>query len=68
MKLGRVILKSPYVVDLNNREMVDAAKIALYEDVMNAVKYNELHTWIDIIEDPDANEEDIPEFLIDEDE
>jgi hypothetical protein len=68
MKLGRVILKSSYVVDLNNREMVDAAKIALYEDVMNAVKYNELHTWIDIIEDPDANEEDIPEFLIDEDE
>lgn len=64
MRLGKVHIDTKYVVDLDDQDMVDAAKDALYEDLMNAVKYDELHLWIKCSEDNEATPQDIPEFLV----
>lgn len=63
MKLGKVGITSYYVVDLENESMVEDAKGCIFEDIMNAVKYDELATHIDMIKDKTLSEEDIPEFL-----
>jgi len=62
-RMGRVVLNLDYVVDLDNKEMVEHAKQCMYEDLMNAVKYDELHTWLDVVDAPDTCPDDIPEFL-----
>lgn len=64
MRLGRVAINSGYIVDLDDDEMVQRAKDALYEDVDNAVKYNEIYNWIEIEQDVDAKEKDISTFLL----
>jgi hypothetical protein len=64
MRMGKIVIDQGYAVDLDNPEMVTHAIDALYEDVMNSVKFDELQDWIKIIEDPSAKEEDIPGFLI----
>jgi hypothetical protein len=68
MRLGRVHIGAGYIVDLDNPDMVDEAKECLYEDIMNAVKYDELDSYVDVMEDPTVNEGDIPEFLKHEEE
>jgi len=65
-RLGRVCVETGYVVDLDNPDMVQEAKDCLYEDIMNAVKYDEVSAWIHIIPDPNASAGDIPEFLLPE--
>ena len=65
MRTARIIVYS-YVVDLDNEEMVERAKTCAYEDIMNAVKYNEVGNLLSVVEDSTLNEEDIPEFLKDE--
>jgi len=64
MRLGRVVISMAYVVDLDNDDMVQEAKDCLYEDVMNAVKYEEIGTYMDVMEDKKAKPGDIPEFLV----
>jgi hypothetical protein len=66
MKLGRISLDLNYIVDMDNEEMVRHATEALYEDLMQGVKYGDLANWIRISEDKDAKEDMIPEFLLDE--
>jgi hypothetical protein len=66
-RLGRVCVNTGYVVDLDNEDMVQHAKDALYEDLENASKHNEWHQWIQIEKKIDAKEVDIPTFLIEED-
>ena len=63
-RLGRVSFTISYVVDLDNTDMVDEAKQCVFEDVMNAVKYDEVPDCIKIEQDPTANQQDIPEFLL----
>ncbi len=63
-RLGRVSFKVNYVVDLDNQAMVDEAKQCVFEDVMNAVKYDEVPAHITVEYDPAAKREDIPEFLL----
>jgi hypothetical protein len=63
-RLGRIEFKISYVVDLENENMVDEARQCVYEDVMNAVKYDEVAENIDVVEDTTATTEDIPEFLL----
>ena len=46
--------------------MTEHAKTCLYEDIMNLVKYNELYEAISVVSAPDGKEEDIPEFLLNE--
>lgn len=68
MRLGRVAINTGYIVDLDNEEMVQHAKDSLYEDIYNAiVKSNEIFNYIVIEQNMDAKEEDIPSFLLDED-
>lgn len=64
MRLGKVYISAQYVVDLDNESMVDDAKICIAEDIVNAVKYNELESYIKVEEDNSLFEADIPEFLI----
>jgi len=62
-RFGKVVINLSYVVDLNNEAMVKEAKESLYEDVMNFVKYDELHNHIGIIPGNNLKESDIPDFL-----
>lgn len=66
-RLGRVYFNINYVVDLDNKEMVAEAKQCVFEDVMNAVKNDELVANIKVTADPAADPNDIPEFLRDHD-
>ena len=71
MRLGKVYINCSYVVDLDNHEMVNDAKMCLYEDLMNAVKYDELMEWIDIESEDELSknrlsEDDIPSFLLEQ--
>lgn len=69
MRLGKVKIELEYVVDLDNDEMINDAKNAIYEDLMAAYKYDELFDAIHVTdEDKTLKEEDIPEFLKEEDE
>lgn len=62
-RFGRVVVRCSYVVDLDNKDMISEAKDCIYEDVMNAVKYDELQNYIEVVEDKSAKESDIPDFL-----
>ena len=64
MNLKRVTFNISYVVDGDNQDMVDDAMTAVYDDVHNAVKFDEVASYIEVVDAPGANEEDIPEFLI----
>ena len=64
MKLGRVCLDLNYIVDMDNEEMVKRAYECLYEDLMQGVKYGDIGNWIEVVEDKNANEKMIPEFLL----
>jgi len=66
MRLGRVYFSSSYVVDLDNKDMVQQAKDAVYEDVCSANKYDEMDVWIKSEADEGATESDIPDFLLEE--
>ena len=66
MKLGRISLDLNYIVDMDNDDMVAHATEALYEDLMQGVKYGDLANWIRISEDKEAKEDMIPEFLLEE--
>jgi hypothetical protein len=65
-RMGRVFLDFGYYVDLNNAEMVQEAKQALWEDVMNAFKYGETHLYVEVEDAPNASEDDISDFLLGE--
>jgi len=70
MKLGRVTLTASYVVDLDNAEQVEHAKSCLYEDISNWIKTDQLFDGIGTVENKNENltENDIPEFLREDDE
>jgi hypothetical protein len=58
----RVKISLDYVVP-NDEEIIAEAKESLYEDLMNAYKYDELADWVEVEDAPDANTDDIPDFL-----
>lgn len=66
MRLGKVHLPHHYVVDLDNATMVDKAWNALYEDISQASIQNNLHEYIESIEDSSLSENDIVDFLKEE--
>lgn len=63
-RLGRVTFNCSYVVDLDDKVMVEEAKLAVWEDVHSAVKYDEVQKWIEVSPAADAAPEEIPEFLL----
>lgn len=65
--LAKMTIDLGYVVDINDPDMIEHARNAFYEDIMNMVKYNELGDAIEVGEpDPVLTEDDIPSFLFDE--
>lgn len=65
-KLKKVTLDIYYVVRADDEEMIRHAKDCLYEDIMSAVKHDELFGLIRVVDAPEAAETDIPEFLLEE--
>lgn len=63
MRLGKVYIPTHYVVDLDDESMVGEAKECMLEDLMNAVKFDELPNWVQVVEDNSLSEANIPEFL-----
>lgn len=63
-RYGRVTFSISYVVDLDDAEMVDEARVLVAEDVAAALRHTELDAWIDVEKDRDATEGDIIDYLI----
>lgn len=65
MKLGRVSISRSYVVDLDDEGMVDRAKTALFNDMHTLISEDEeFELAVDVEEAPNADENEIPEFLL----
>lgn len=60
---GRVSFRFEYVVRLRDPAMVERAKQALLDDVAAAMNYEEMYDNIQVLPDPGARAEYIPEFL-----
>ena len=67
-KLKKVTLDLYYVVRAGDDDMIQHAKDSLYEDIMSAYKSDTLYDCIRVVDAPDASEENIPEFLLEEQE
>ena len=73
MRLGRVEINYGYVVDLDSEEMVEQAKLCLFEDIINFYKYDEIADHIGIRPNQVTeysttfSEDDIPDFLMEDD-
>lgn len=65
-KYKKVMLDLYYMVRADDEQMVERAKDCLLEDIMSLVKYEGLYNSIRLVDAPDATEEDIPEFLLEE--
>jgi hypothetical protein len=66
VKLGKIAFEIGYVVDLNDPDMVAHAKEAILEDIMYAYKNSNEEAYIKTLPADDAEESDIPSFLIEE--
>jgi hypothetical protein len=66
-KLKKVTLDIYYMVYADDENMIRHAKDCLYDDIMSAVKHDELFGLIRVVDaPPGAKECDIPEFLLEE--
>jgi len=59
----RIRVSASYIVP-NDPEMIQEARSALYEDIMNAYKYDEVEDWINTEPAPDGKLEQVPEFIL----
>lgn len=62
-KYVKVCISHSYIVPADNDEAINYAKESLYEDLMNAFKYEEVFELIDVEEAPDADASDVPDFI-----
>ncbi len=65
-RLGVVMLRMRYVVDLDNEDMVSEAKQCLFEDITSMLNADELFDVITVEPDDTATWEDVPDFLKEE--
>lgn len=65
-RLGKVKFHLEYVVDLDNEDMVEHARQALYDDLFTIFKHDEEWYCIEVVEDTSLTEDMIPEFLIED--
>lgn len=63
-KFVRVQVKYSYIVP-NNPEQIEIGKDALYDDLMESVKFDTLYTLIDAVPAPEATADQVPEFITD---
>jgi len=59
MRLGKVQIGLEYIVDLDNQEQVNLAREFIHDDLAYAIKYDEVDSHIDIVEDASLTERDI---------
>jgi hypothetical protein len=64
MRGGKVRILIEYAVDLDKPEQVEVAKDFVCEDAFSAIKYNELESYLEIIEDVSVMENDIHSAII----
>lgn len=64
MKMGKVRFIIEYAVDLDKPEQIEVAKDFVAEDVSAAVTYNEVESYMEVIEDSSVTEADIHEGII----
>jgi hypothetical protein len=65
MRFGKVEFMIGYIVDLDNKDMVELAKDYIVEDINVCVKYNDTYNYIDMVEDSSLTEDDIPQCIVD---
>lgn len=65
-KLKKVTLDLYYVVRAGDDDMIQHAKDCLYEDIMSAYTLDTLYDSIRVVDAPEAKEEDVPSFLLEE--
>ena len=63
MKYVKVCVSLSYVVPAYNDDAIAYAKEALYEDLMNSIKYDEVAGLIDVEDVPNAVASDVPDFI-----
>jgi hypothetical protein len=68
MRLGKIKMTFEYTVDLDNERMVDYAKDAILEDIGSFYLESDNIDALEVVEDKDAKEGDIPSFLLEENE
>jgi hypothetical protein len=69
MRIGRVFLKLEYVVDLDNRAMVEQARDILYDDIIRVATgkaVDDIDALIKEEEDKSLSEDDISPLLLEE--
>jgi hypothetical protein len=66
MKYKRLIIDLGYVVRAGDDQMEQRAREFFYEDLMSMVKYDQIFDTIHIVDAPYDTEEDIPEFLLEQ--
>ena len=64
MRMGKVRFIVEYAVDLDNPRQIEVAQGFVVEDVDCAVQFNEVGSYMDIIEDALVTEADIHEGII----
>ncbi|MCX5802600.1 MAG: hypothetical protein NTU69_03535 [Proteobacteria bacterium] len=69
MRIGRVFLKLEYVVDLDNKAMVEQARDILYDDIIKVATgkaVDDIDALIKEEEDKSLSEDDISPLLLEE--
>lgn len=69
MRIGRVFLKLEYVVDLDNRAVVEQARDILYDDIIKVATgkaVDDIDALIKEEEDKSLSEDDISPLLLEE--
>jgi len=64
MRLGKVQIGLEYIVDLDNQEQVNLAREFIHDDLAYAIKYDEVDSHIDIVEDASLTESDINQNVL----
>ena len=64
MRLGKVQIGLEYIVDLDNVCQVELAREFIHDDLAYAIKYDEIDSHIDIVEDASLTEADINQNVI----
>jgi len=59
MRMGKVQIGLEYIVDLDNPDQVIIAREFIYDDLVYGIKYDEIDSHIEIVEDASLSEHDI---------
>jgi len=64
MRIGKVQIGLEYIVDLDDPEQVETAREFICADLESAIKYNEIDSNIEIVEDTTLTVSDINQNVL----